>query len=307
MFYITNILENQKIFQALSSSVRLNIINLLHKGSEMSINDLARALGLTNSALTAHVKILSDCGLIKIRFSPQKHGTQKLCSLAEDKILIELIDRNCDKSFYDVELNVGQYTNYEVNPPCGLSTVNNIIGGLDGPQFYTYPDRFNAEIIWFTDGSVTYTFPNPLKQTQTLLELQITMEIAGEAPGAVVDFPTNIDYYLNGLHVGRYLCPGEFFDRQGRLSPDWWPRNFGQYGMLRIITINDEGTFFNGIPASEVTLKDLDIQYNGDYQLTISCKDRAESIGGITLFGKRFGDHTQGIRMRSIYSEDSSN
>jgi predicted transcriptional regulator len=303
MFHITNPKEHVKIFQALASPVRIEILELLNKNPDKNINELASAMNITSSALTAHIKLLSDCGLINVKLVPIRHGTQKLCSLAEKQILVELMSDISKHQFHELELNVGQYTNYKVNPTCGLGTYTGLIGDLDGPQYFAYPQRYEAEIVWYTDGYITYTFPNPLSESQHLEEIQITMEISSEAPGAVIDFPTNIDFYINDIKIGRYICPGELFDRHGRLTPAWWQKNFGQYGRLRILTVNSEGTLFNGEEASNVKLQDLGIKFNGQITLKISCEDRSDYIGGITLFGKRFGDHPQGIRMRALYTE----
>ena len=90
MLHITNINESQKLFAALSSPVRIKILNILHENIEININELSQKLGLSNGALTAHIKILSECNLIKVRLATMPKGIQKLCSLAEDKILVEI-------------------------------------------------------------------------------------------------------------------------------------------------------------------------------------------------------------------------
>lgn len=62
MIYITNLQDKLKLFEALASPVRLRIVELLHDGEEMNINELSKKLNLTNSALTMHIQKLYDCG-----------------------------------------------------------------------------------------------------------------------------------------------------------------------------------------------------------------------------------------------------
>ena len=100
MIYISDLQDKLKLFEALASPIRLRIMELLRNGKEMNINELAKNLNLTNSALTMHIQKLSDCGLIRVRLSSMARGTQKLCSLMEDKLLIELTDKLSSESFY---------------------------------------------------------------------------------------------------------------------------------------------------------------------------------------------------------------
>ncbi len=304
MIYVNNPKESLKIFEALASPVRLRILELLHDGSEMNINELAKKLEITNSALTMHIQKLSDCGLIRIRLSSFSRGMQKLCSITEDKMLIEFVDKMSNDSFYETELDVGQYSEYSINPTCGLADTKALIGDLDNPQAFSYPERFQANIVWFTDGYLTYRFPNKLLTYQRPKELQISMEISGEAPGADAQFPSDIQFIVNGVNVGTYVCPGEFFDRKGRYTPDWWFVNFGQYGKIKILSINEEGTFLEGLYFGPTTIKDLQLEKHDNISFTVDCKHSSEHIGGVNLFGNGFGDYNQGIRCRLFYIEE---
>ena len=66
--------------------------------------------------------------------------------------------RNC----YSDDIAIGHYTNAEVYPTCGLSTSGNLIGDLDNPKVFSYPERFKADILWIGRGFVTYNLPNRL-------------------------------------------------------------------------------------------------------------------------------------------------
>lgn len=59
-------MSNDKIFRALSSSMRINILkNLIQK--EMHVSGLARELGISVPVTSRHIKILEDVGLINKR------------------------------------------------------------------------------------------------------------------------------------------------------------------------------------------------------------------------------------------------
>lgn len=301
MRYINNLEQNISTFTALSSPLRIQIIKLLHDNIELNLNDIAKKLHVTNGALTPHIKLLQESGLINVRLMPLPKGTQKLCSLSEDKLIIELYNKSNDLPCYDLELNVGQYSDFKVNAPCGLASHEAIIGGYDSNIYFSYPDRFSAEAVWFTDGYITYTFPYILKINQVLKEIQFTFEISSEAPGASMDYPSIIDIYINDVKLGSDYLPGERFDRRGKLTPAWWKNNFGQYGWLKLYTINEEGTFFSGQKISDIKVSDLKFEETGLINLKISCQDRKETKGGVTIFGRQFGDQEQGIKLKLVY------
>lgn len=303
MILVNDVQESLGLFEALASPVRLQIIGLLRDGREMNINEIAKQIHLTNSALTMHIQKLADCGILRIRLCALSRGTQKLCSLTEDKILIEFVDKIRNDNFYETELEVGQYSDYSISPTCGIADLYSLIGDFDNPQVFSYPERFQARILWFTEGFVTYRFPSKLRSYQQPEELQFSMEISGEAPGASQHFPSSIHFIVNGIDVGEYVCPGEYFDRRGRFTPDWWSSNFGQYGRLKNLSIDRYGTLLDGLRIGDTTIEDLHLDKNENISLTIDCQDKDNYHGGVNLFGTGFGDYNQGIRCRLFYSE----
>ena len=116
MLHIKSLDEGLEIFKALGSDIRLEIIKLLKDNNGMSMNDLASKLGITNGALTGHMKKLEDCGLVSITTESAGHGNQKLCSVFLDKILIDLDPPEDEANVYQTELKVGHFSNYEVFP-----------------------------------------------------------------------------------------------------------------------------------------------------------------------------------------------
>lgn len=301
MIYINNLEEARLVFEALSSTTRMKIIELLQQTKSMNMDTLAKTLELTNGALTAHIKKLSECGLVKVKLHTVGHGTQKLCSLGESKLVIDLLDKTLLGKYEQLELNIGQYSHCKINATCGICDKNQPLFEFDVPNYFQYPERFQAELMWYSDGFVTYTFPNPLKDGQKLKELQLSLEVSGEGPGLARNFPTDIDFYNHNRLLGRYTVSGELDEHKGKFTPDWW--YYGQYGEPVTISITETGTCINGLDASDYKISDVmqDAKEDGFVRFKISCEDHAATKGGITLFGKRFGDFPQGIVMKVFY------
>ena len=58
MLHITSLNEGLELFKALGSDVRIEILNILLENDNMSMNELASRLNITNGALTSHIKKL---------------------------------------------------------------------------------------------------------------------------------------------------------------------------------------------------------------------------------------------------------
>ncbi|MBO5354104.1 MAG: winged helix-turn-helix transcriptional regulator [Lachnospiraceae bacterium] len=301
MIYINNLETARPLFEALASPTRTKIIELLQQTPDMNMDTLAKSLGITNGALTAHIKKLSDCGIINVKLHSMEHGTQKLCSIGESKLVIDLLDKTLTGQYERLELNVGQYSCCQIQPTCGLCGRNQPLFDFDIPHYFKYPEHFNAELVWFCNGFITYSFPNPLTKGQTLTEVQISLELSSEGPFLARDYPAAIDFYNHDRLLGRHISPGEFDEHKGKLTPDWW--FYGQYGEHLTISITESGTCINGLEASSYSIHDLlnDATEDAFFQFKISCEDQNSAKGGIMLFGKGFGDLPQGIVMKVFY------
>lgn len=305
MLYFNSIAEAETVFKALSTPMRLKIMELIYENNNLSMNDLAEALGLTNGAISMHVAKLEEAGLIKIRTSSGKRGAMKIIRPRYSRLMIELAPTKENRSCYTDDIRVGYYTTANVSPTCGLSTSKEIIGSLDDPRVFSFPDRFNASILWFGSGYIEYNLPNHLQAGQTLTELQISFEISSEAPEYNEDYPSDIYFYINGTPVGMWVSPGDYGARRGYVTPSWWPELLNQYGLLKTLIINNEGTFIDGSQRlSNVTINDLNLDYNSYISFKIEVPKDTKNVGGCTLFGEDFGDHNQAIRIKAYY-EDS--
>lgn len=158
----------------------------------------------------------------------------------------------------------------------------------------------NAGILWFARGYVEYKVPNHLFVDQRVQELEISLEIGSEAPQINENWPSDIRFFINGLYLGEWTSPGDFGRVRGRLSPDWWQGDVNQYGLLKVLRLNANGTFIDGLQISELTIHDLDWE-TPFLTLRISAEESVPGRGGLTLYGKGFGNYNQDIRIRTYY------
>lgn len=303
MKYIHELRDALPIFKCLGSETRISILELLQKNGPMSMTDIAERLGITNGSLTPHIRFLSENDFINISISSGKHGGQRICSACEQQLLITYESNANNVKLYETEIGVGQYTSYEVYPTCGLSTPDHLIGVEDDPRYFASPERTNIGILWMGHGYVDYMVPNYLRPGQHLVELLFSMEIASEAPGFCEDWPSDIYFYINGIELCNWTLPSDFGKRAGIYTPTWWNRNWNQHGQLKFLSIDCDGTYIDGIKRSDVTLDQLQLNHNSTITLRISAPDTAKNSGGLTIYGRSFGNYDQDIRVRMHYEE----
>ena len=296
MIYLKDFRQGALIYDALASEVRLGILEELLLNGELNLAYFAKKFNVSNGAITAHIKKLHEAGLIEISTSSGTRGTQKICSLATDKIIIDFKNQpKTSDRVESAEIGVGNYVDYCVQPTCGLASVEHVIGRFDDPACFSFVERIKAGILWIGSGYVEYLIPNLLTEDARLTEIQISAELASEAPGYAAFYPSDIYFSINGVEVGYYTSKGEYNDRAGNSAPSWWFGNLGQYGKKVRIAINEEGSFIGGIKMSDKTLHDYKIERGGQIRFRIYIPDKAEHKGGFTLFGRGFGDYDEGI------------
>lgn len=302
MLHIKSLDEGLDIFKALGSEVRIEIIKILMENHGMNMNELAGRLNITNGALTSHIKKLEDCGLITVSSESTGHGNQKKCSVHLDKILIEMESQEDFKNVYQTDLKVGHFSDYKVYPTCGLASGAAIIGEVDDTRYFAHPDRYNADILWFTRGYVEYIIPNFIPFGQKMDQITVSLEIGSEAPGVNDVWPSDISFIINDRKIAMWTSPGDFGNVKGIFTPDWWYPNWNQYGLLKILVINKKGTFIDGLQISEVSIQDFNFDYRSTIKLKMEVEKDAEHVGGLTIFGKSFGNYNQDIAVRINYS-----
>ena len=304
MLCLHSLQEASEIFKALSTPARIQIMEMIYENNNMSMNDLAIALGLTNSAITMHVSKLESVGLVSITTSSGRRGVQKIISPVYNRLIVDLINQNDTNPLpvYSDSIGIGHYTYANIHPTCGLATRNNIVGELDDPRIFSYPERINAGILWLGYGEIEYNLPNRLTAGQKLSELRISFEISSEYPSFNNDYPSDIYFYINDISLGKWISPGDYGERKGLISPSWWPDLLNQYGLLKTLIINKKGTFIDSEnQIGKTTIDDLNIDYNSKINFKLAVPKETTNCGGLTLFGSDFGDYAQDINVKLYY------
>lgn len=302
MIHITSLDDGLETFKALGSDTRIQILNILLENEQMSMNQLATELNISNGALTGHIKKLEECGLINISNESAGHGNQKMCSVTQDRIIVDIKKPIDYKNVFETEIKVGQFSRHQVWPTCGIATSESLIGEFDDIRYFNHPDRFTANILWFTKGYVEYTIPNLIPSNQRITQLSISAELSSEAPGIDNNWPSDISFYINDTKIGMWTSPGDFGDVHGMFTPQWWPQNWNQYGLLKLLVINDYGTYIDGLKISDVSTLSLHLDYSSDIRLRLAVENDSEHVGGITLYGKSFGNYDQDICVAINYA-----
>ena len=136
---------------------------------------------------------------------------------------------------------IGGYSDFSVEPTCGLVSATGLIGFMDDPSAFYEPDRLNAQLLWFRVGFVEYRFPNRVPPGAQIDSLQLTAEICSEAPLHHLDWPSDIGVWVNGILLGEWTCPSDFGGQRGRLTPSWWEEKDSQFGVLKRWLVTEPG------------------------------------------------------------------
>lgn len=290
------------VYESLASSTRLKIINFL-RDEKKSVSDIAKFLGISKAITTRHIQKMEDAGLLDSERGTGENRNKKMVFLKVDNIHIafpEKIYRSYE--VYSTDLKLGHFTNFEVSPTCGIATIDNVIGKADDPKFFMDSERMNASLLWFSKGYVEYTIPNFIKDTQNPKLLEISFELASEFPVSNNSWPSDITLYINNLKVAVLSIPGNFSDVRGIFTPSWWRDEFSQYGLLKHVRINEIDTGVEGEKCSDITVDDLNLHSSPFIKIRFSIDDDAKNKGGLTLFGKGFGNHDQNILVNTYYT-----
>src|SRR5437867_3638551 len=75
--------------------------------------------------------------------------------------------------------------------------------------------------------------------------LEFSMELSSEVPGTNPDWPSDITLWVNSTPVGTWTSPGDFGDKRGVYTPNWWKLEGSQYGKLKTWRVATDGTFID--------------------------------------------------------------
>lgn len=292
-----------EVYKALASETRVQILLILAE-TPATASELAVQLHMSKAILSRHLKMLEDVKLIHLSHNyASADGRKKVYTLNVDQIRINFPHRiylPFKKKISDIHL--GLFSDFQVSPTCGLADAKHTIGDMDDPRSFVLNERINASLLWFSKGYVEYRIPNFLETNEFPEMLELSLELSSEFPISNNNWPSDITFSINGIEVGTWTCPGNFSDVRGKLTPDWWDSKYSQYGLLKHLRINHTDTGIDSHKLSDITIDDLHLNDSPFIDLRIEVKENAENIGGLTIFGKEFGNAPQNILLSVYYS-----
>ncbi|MHA7966468.1 ArsR/SmtB family transcription factor [Paenibacillus sp. CAU 1782] len=294
--------EQVHLFEALASESRIHMIKLLEV-RPMNIKEMAEALGFSSAIVTKHVQKLEEAGIIVSEGISGLRGRQKVCRLAIDEITLQFRTPAVPApNRYNISIPIGHYTDYHAKPTCGLASSGKIIGMFDDPRYFSDPERTDAAHLWFSSGFVEYRIPNYLLSNQKADAISITLELCSEAPGFNENWPSDIHFYLNDVSIGYWTCPGDFGSNRGVHTPEWWKLGT-QHGLLKTIQIKPQGSYIDGMQMSDIAITQIPLPYGEDIRFRIAAPETGKNAGGLSLFGKQFGNYNQDIQFEILYGD----
>jgi predicted transcriptional regulator len=290
-----------EVFRALANDTRVAILRYLGD-RVVAVNEIAKDMGLPSSTATMHITVLERAGLLHTELRPASRGLQKVCARTYDELVIDLPrGEHHTRGAVESSMPIGGYSEFQVEPTCGLASAQGLIGYLDDPASFYEPTHLSAQLLWFRAGYVEYRFPNRTPPGAPIVALQLTAEVCSEAPLHDPDWPSDISVWVNDVHLGEWTCPGDFGGTRGRLTPAWWEQKDTQFGVLKRWRVSDAGTSIDGLPLSSVALESLGLRPNEPIRVRIGVRPDAQNVGGINVFGAEFGNYPQDLGLRIEY------
>lgn len=289
--------------RALSTELRISMLNEINKKPTNAV-EIAKLLDYPVSTISSNLNILEEAGLITFEYLPAKKGSMKIYSIVYDAVSINLAQdkpMHIDVTKHVIDMPIGHYSNCNVQPTCGLYGDNGHIGNTDDSiQAFYYPEHVNANIIWFRKGNIEYKVPK-FDTDKPINAIDVELELCSEYPGSNNAWKSDITMWINDVEIGTWTSPSDFGERQGRLTPSSWPKGNTQYGLLKTWFVGDKNLCIADYIFNDTTIGDLDLDSNPYISIKIGVKEDAENQGGVNLFGRKFGDYDQDIRVSFYY------
>ena len=294
-----------KVLSALASPIRRSILRLITEGS-FSISEIAKRLEIPTSNVVFHTKILHEADLIQVQDKPASHGVTKVISQKINEINLKcaMPPEKRGVAEHKFSIPIGSFFDHQVEASCGLATSEKQLSGADLPGIFYSPDRCSAQIIWFAKGYLEYRIPNFYLIASKCEELTFSMELCSEIACYRSNWPSDITFWVNGKELCTWRSPGDFGDRRGKLNPSWWADTSTQYGLLKTIRVNEKGVYLDESKMSNLKISDLKLEEGEYFTLRIGNKPDADCMGGVNLFGEKFGDYEQAIEVTVSYQKD---
>lgn len=79
--YLHNMIARRDVYQAIADPTRRAIINMIAMQPQ-NVNAIAEKFDVTRQAISLHIQILTDCGLLVVK----KQGRDRVCEAQLDKL-----------------------------------------------------------------------------------------------------------------------------------------------------------------------------------------------------------------------------
>ena len=202
----------ETIARALDSELRMKMLEILSR-EELNVNQLCEKLDIPQSTCATNLKILEKADLISTRSIPTNtRGTQKLCSLKYDRVLLPLIPKQKKErgtKEITTDMPIGLFSDSSISSPCGLLSDTGMIGYYDTESSFLHPARASAAIIWFTYGYLEYRFPKNFSKSDKIRAIKFSAEICSEYPGHNENWPSDITLWINNVDIGKWTSPSD--------------------------------------------------------------------------------------------------
>ena len=294
--------ELYRFAHALASPVRIRIIKTLGERS-MNVGELAQRLDIPMSSAAQSVKVLDEAGLIMSEMQPGVRGSMKICSRKKDTVSLSLmIPEKQEANVLTLQMPIGGYSIAEgIQPTCGIVGDNAYICDMDDPSGFYMTGRFGAQLIWFKQGALEYRFSYQQMDKMDIEWMEISFEACSEAPMHRDPWKSDIAISVNDRRLGIWTSPCDCGGRRGRITPEWWSELSTQYGFLKVWRVTRDGSFVENERLSDVDIEALRVNERPYIAVRIEVPEDAQNLGGINLFGEKFGDYPQGIVLRIGY------
>lgn len=294
------------IYQALDSPVRLEIIDIISHET-VTPTQLAQRLNISKAAVSKNLHILEAAKIIRLQKGRDNRHNVPVMNI--EKISINFPQKifpEYHKTTYDIP--IGNYFAIDnVAPSCGIATATKIITPMDDRNVFFDASRLQAQMLWFTQGSIEYIIPNELPQNGHIELLEFDIEMSSEFPLSNNNWRSKIGFWLNNTFLGATELPGNFSDVPGKYTPNWWPPKFSQYGILNHIRIGELDTSIDSVTISDIKINDLNLETESRLTLKMAALPFEDgTYGGLTLFGESFGNHRQNIQANVYYSQSEN-
>lgn len=297
---LEDIERTSRVHHALSTPLRLRIIRLLC-GNNYYVHEIAQHLSIPTSTAALNVRILEEAGLIATSQAPGTRGMAKVCLKMISDVNTSLNYDWLHSSTLQIAYSIPIGSFFDCDPGymlCGLQGERGPIGPHNDPSCFYRPDRLEAQLLWIDQGYVEYRIPNDALRENNAIGMRISFEACSEVANYNPDWPSDIYVSINGIELGVWTCPGDFGGRRGLFSPENWPTASTQFGHLKTWSVDASGTALDGKPLSSVTIDQLNLHRGNFFSLRIGVHPDAKNVGGMNLFGARFGDHPQDITLQ---------